>query len=313
MALLVCWAGSGEWLAQLDTADLELHGGPTVRAAKACLSARGLGSRFRLRLLREETTEEMEEDETLLLPCSVKLVVLSLLPADVEEDHEFVQLCSEGRLEEVEGRLFRPQEPNSENKDGWNALQMAAWTGRAAVARILLEAKACCNHERRARGTTPLHAAAWNEHLEVLRVLLEARASSDPIMVDKGTTPLHLAAWNGQSEAARLLLEAKAACNQAMTDGATPLHLAAETGHEAVVRLLLEARASCTPCREAGRTPFHLAAQKGHLEVVRLLLETGAFNPTGTDAASVLGLVPEKGRGEVLRHLLEARASFADG
>eukprot|EP00913_Durusdinium_trenchii_P021560 g20261.t1 len=94
-------ASGATFAKELDTADLELHGGPTVRAAKACLSARGLGSRFRLRLLREETTEEMEEDETLLLPCSVKLVVLSLLPADVEEDHEFRQKSPSSWEEEV--------------------------------------------------------------------------------------------------------------------------------------------------------------------------------------------------------------------
>lgn len=92
------------------------------------------------------------------------------------------------------------------SEDGWTALHLAAFFGRAGVARALLDRGA----DHRARSTndlanTPLHAAAAGGHLAVVRILVERGA--DVNAEAGGIAPLDIACGRGDDEMARYLVE----------------------------------------------------------------------------------------------------------
>ena len=243
-SLVIRSAGSGEVLAELDADDFQRMVGArgnAVKALKLELKDQGFGGRFRLRLLTDSAVE-IPDDEILVPPLDLKLVRLNLCPFDKADTEALLRASREGRLEEVETRLKKPQDPN------------------ATTITI---------------GLTSLHFAAGNGHLECVRLLMEAAADCDQVY--RGKTPLHDAACRGHVEVVRLLVEAGASLNQQNGVGFTALHFGAKNGHTEVVHLLLKARALCNLAggRQA-ETPLHVAAMRGHTEVVRLLLEAGA-------------------------------------
>ena len=310
MALLVVYSAvSGKVLAKFGPDEfgslVETHG-DTVRALKMELRGRGFCCRFRLRILNDST--EMNDDEKLVPPLNLKLVQMNFAPPDEVEDRLFFEACKEGRLEEVERRLNKCQNPNAAAER--TALHLASQRGHPEVVRLLLEAGASCDLAATDDGTTPLMLAADFGHLEVVRSLLEAGASCNQARTNDGTTSLILAAENGHSndhlEVVRLLLETRASIDLAATDdGTTPLMSATEYGHLNVVRLLLEARAHCDQARTSnGKTPLHLAAEEGNLEVVRLLLHADACDEARTHHNETpLHVATQHGHDEIARLL----------
>ena len=226
--LVVRSAGSGEVLAELDGGDfqrmMETHGN-TAKALKLELKDQGFGCRFLQRLLNDSA--EIPDDEILVPPVDLKLVRLNLCPFDRADAEALVEASKEGRLEEVETRLKKPQDPNAANTDGLTCLHFAAWYGHLDCVSSLLEAGASLNQAQ--CGQAPLHVAAWQGHVEMVRFLLAAGASCDLAVTDM-VIALLLAASNGHTEVVRLLVEAGAFSNQSR-GGFTPLHLAAMQGH----------------------------------------------------------------------------------
>lgn len=278
MALVVRWAASGEEVARFDTSAfqaLQETGGRTVKALKLELQCRLSTSRFRLRLVRQQDCVEMHDQELLAVPLELKLVVLSCLPPDEEQDELFILACQEGCLEEVERCLQRPQDPNTLD-DGWSALHTAAEHGHLEVVRTLLEAQACCNTAH--GGISPLHCASIGGYTEVTRLLLQTKVSCDQVTSGRGASPLHWAAEKGHPEVVRLLVEARASCDLSTTDdGSTSLHFAARNGNLESVRLLVDARASLNRTTTDGdMTPLQLASLNGHTELMCFLLTSRA-------------------------------------
>lgn len=316
MALHVFWAASGEVAAVVSAEELqglEEEQQNTVQRLKVELMSRGLGSRFRMRLLKEEGEGMKDED---WLREDLKLVFVGFEPHDQEQLKAFLLFCEEGRLADVEECLQRPMDPSAADGNGWTGLHRAAQKGQAEVVHLLLEAGASAEVEMvdlyRRFGSTPLHLAAAKGHLHVVRLLLQAGIAPDQAD-QEGTSALEGAAAGGHLEVVRLLLDARASCNQADCISQTPLHCAAQYGHQDVVHLLLEAGA--TPDAERtdgscfGSTPLHLAVQFGQVQVVRLLLDARAFCDPATAGVSPLHHAVDKGLVEVVRALLDARAS----
>ena len=330
-SLVIRSAGSGEVLAELDGDGfqrmVEAHGN-TVKALKLELKDKGFGCRFRLRLLNDSA--EMPDDEILIPPLDLKLVRMNLCPLDKADTKALVEAARQGRLEEVETRLKKPQDPNVTNTQGWTALHFAAEHGHLECVRLLLEAGASVNP---ANGPfTPLFVAVQQGYAEVVRLLLEAgtslnqdRVFFDPLFVavaqghaevvrllveagadcdqaHKGQGPLHSAAGQGHLEVVRILLAAGASCDLTATDNVTALLMAASEGYTEIVRVLLEAGASCELATDDGETPLHRAVAHGHVEVVRLLLEARA--PDSDMMNELLELAADEGHAEMV-HLLE--------
>ena len=90
----------------------------------------------------------MVDDEIMTFPGVLELLILSFWPPDAEEDRKFLRACDGGRLEEVESRLKRPQDPNITYEDGHGCLHGASANGHVEVVQVLLEARANCDQAR---------------------------------------------------------------------------------------------------------------------------------------------------------------------
>jgi ankyrin repeat protein len=124
--------------------------------------------------------------------------------------------------------------------DGFTPLHLAAFFGKAEVARRLLDAGADVNAvSQNAMRVEPLHSAAAGRHHEVCRALLIAGADVNAVQRDD-YTPLHAAAQHGDDELVELFLSAGADPAARIADGSTPADLADTAGHPDVARRLRE-------------------------------------------------------------------------
>jgi uncharacterized protein len=117
------------------------------------------------------------------------------------------------------------------SKDGFNALQFAAFFGKKDVARVLLDVGADANVvSRNAMGVAPLHSALAGGYLEIARMLLEGGADASA-QSGEGWTPLHYAADIGDAEVAKELIAMGARGGVPNSHGKTAEELGDEVGH----------------------------------------------------------------------------------
>ncbi len=138
------------------------------------------------------------------------------------------------RLEEDPDRasVFAP--------DGFTALHLAAFFGKAEAARVLLQAGASATtYSHNTFANQPLHAAAAGRHVEVCRVLLAGGADVDAAQ-HAGFTPLHQAADHGDVEMVELFLSAGADPRAVNDAGETPADTAMAAGHADLATRLRE-------------------------------------------------------------------------
>lgn len=167
----------------------------------------------------------------------------ALLAADPDLDvYEATALGFADRLREV--LADDPDLATAFSSDGFSALHLAAFFGKAEAARILLDAGATVDAcSRNGLHVQPLHSAAAGRHHEVCRALLAAGA--DVNATQQGDwTPLHAAAQLGDDELVELFLSAGADPDARLEDGTTPADTAEGAGHLDVARRLREVAAA---------------------------------------------------------------------
>lgn len=153
-----------------------------------------------------------------------------LLAAD--PDMDVFDAAALGHLDRLRARLDEdPARATAFAGDGFTALHLAAFFGKAEVTRTLLDAGASVDtYGRTPFANQPLHAAAAGRHVDVCRLLLAAGADVNAPQ-HGGYAPLHEAAGNGHVELAELFLSAGADPLATTADGATAADVAERAGH----------------------------------------------------------------------------------
>ena len=167
----------------------------------------------------------------------------ALLAADPELD--VFEAAALGYVDRLRERLLDSADAVAAfSPDGFTALHLAAFFGKAEAARILLEHGASVHvYTRNEFANQPLHAAAAGRHVEVCRVLLAAGADVNATQ-HGGYTPLHEAAQHGDVEMSELFLSAGADPAMVTDAGQTPAEIATAAGHADLADRLREVAAA---------------------------------------------------------------------
>jgi len=183
---------------------------------------------------------------------AVALAIAALLPpgsaaqegASASNDR-LLEAARGGDVDVVRALVGDGADVNAARGDGMTALHFAAESGRAEVARVLLEAGAAVDAGTRIGRYAPLHMAARGGHGPVVALLLEAGADANAATTNSGVTALHLAsaAVDGRSAVAALLDHGADPNAREGSAGQTPLMFAAAANRPAAVAALLEAGA----------------------------------------------------------------------
>lgn len=128
-------------------------------------------------------------------------------------------------------------DPCMANKMGGTALHIAAFHGRADVARLLIRAGANVNHRDR-HGHGPLTCSVLRNHKDISVLLLDQGA--DPVLQPEA---LGVAAWEGRLQFVKMLIDHGWDVNANSHQGRTPLQHARNRRHKSVIRALIDAGA----------------------------------------------------------------------
>lgn len=164
-------------------------------------------------------------------------------------------------------------DPRHTNASGRDALIAASAMGYDAVARMLLSRGADATN-RDKEGWNALSLAAYNGHSEVVSLL---GAQADPEALDDA---LLIASFTGDEKAIAKLLGLGANINVRSPEGKTPLMISADAGKTGAVRLLLQNRANPYAEDNDGKTAANLAQVSGHTETHDLIIAPETWGST---------------------------------
>ncbi|MBA3690668.1 MAG: ankyrin repeat domain-containing protein [Actinobacteria bacterium] len=157
----------------------------------------------------------------------------AILAADPEVDA--FEAAALGDLDRLTARLAEGPEVHGFSADGFTALHLAAFFGKAEAVRLLVARGA--DVDARGRGWmtgTPLHSAASGRHADVVEILLATGADPNARQ-SGGWTPLHSAAHNGDVASVALLLTAGGDVRALNDEGASVMSMAQDSGDAATI------------------------------------------------------------------------------
>ncbi len=162
-------------------------------------------------------------------------------------------------------------------KDGYEAIQMAAYNHDIDLVRNLMQNNVPINTPQGFFFWTPLHIAAEKNFIELAKYLLTLDNVKLNLQNVQEMTPLYVAAQEGSLEVAQLLLNTAGVEFKAREqDGFTPLHAAASQGHLAIVKLFTEKGIDINIEEKGGETAADLAKKNGHMEIYDYLVRKGS-------------------------------------
>lgn len=200
------------------------------------------------------------------------LTLLLLLPAlagaGIYEDLEEAMIRHDAPG--VIAFVQRGLDVNTVDRSGNTLLAQAIRLDMPELVDFLLKHRARVNLRNR-YGETALSLAAFAGRTAYVRRLLEAGAEVN----FHGWAPLAYAAWNGHAEVARLLIEYGADIDGKTENGSTPIFFAARYGHPAVVKLLLEHGADLAILNDRDESAVDWAIKGKNTEIEDVLRQAG--------------------------------------
>ncbi|MEO8411992.1 MAG: ankyrin repeat domain-containing protein, partial [Propionivibrio sp.] len=158
--------------------------------------------------------------------------------------------------------LDRGVDVNTVDRAGNSLLMQAVRQDIPALFDQLLQRRARLN-TRNKNGETALSIAAYTGKLAYVKRLVEAGAEVNFY----GWSPLAYAAYNGHAAIADYLLQRGARIDATTENGSTALFFAARNGHLDVVELLLEHQADVSVLNESGETAVDWALKGNNTDI----------------------------------------------
>ncbi|KAJ3118249.1 hypothetical protein HDU96_002982 [Phlyctochytrium bullatum] len=190
-------------------------------------------------------------------------------------------------------------------KQGFTAIQIAAFKGHVDVVKVLLDyggpgllvtrtSQSACGrytYDKEVGRFTALHLAAAFNHIDIIDTLVEGGAFLEARTVGGDeATPLHIAALYGREDSVKTLIACGASLDAQTGKKETALHVAAAAGKAAICRILVDAMGSLITAKdENGWTPLHVAAKNGDEALCGILLDA---NPSACNERDADGLTP---------------------
>jgi ankyrin len=200
---------------------------------------------------------------------------------------------------------------NAVNSSMQTPLHIAAFLGRAAAAKMLLEHGAI-NNSNDNRSSTPLHIACRTRHADVAELLLNSGLQAAATVNAAGLTLLMQAVTHGDLEVVAVLLQHGADVLAVTSEGMTALHRAAYSGGADIARVLLQHGADVNASDVNGLTPLMSAVLGSNTECMQLLLDAGAeLHATNVRGEPPLLYAAQHGSVECVQLLLEAGADLS--
>lgn len=268
-----------------SSADIDVENGPTPTAAvsdhmhekdfvRQLLEAAACGDAAGIRTILAEVESRMRSRAAMLrvLETPNLMHVTPLM---------FAARCKGGQ-DSVRALLRAKATVTTTTRSNCTALTMAAEEGQLASAKLLLEANAVVDIDRRdTRGYTALHLAVENGHADVTKALLDAGASATVPRNNQWTCVLS-AAYNGSTDVLLHLASKGVDLNAPFTESQSsegtflPLHLAAYNGFDRTLSELARLGAQVDSPMGNGWSPLMVAAAQGHSKAVAALIAIGA-------------------------------------
>ncbi len=220
-----------------------------------------------------------------------------------ELDDAFLKACYKGSMDDVKRTLRAGASNTAQDKNGNSALIYACMRekyGREGTLEIVkfLLSKRCLVGAPNKNGQNAVHIAALHSSAEVTKLLLSKEPHLSRVKTINGWTHLaFVCRYRFDDDAARiaeLLLDAGADIEQGDW---TPLSLACRNGRADLVSLLLQRGANLKAVTEDGLNCLHLACMNGAFgkDIIPLLIKAGAdFASKAKDGRDALSVVVGK-------------------
>ena len=179
-----------------------------------------------------------------------------------------------GDVAKIREWLDEGLDPEFQGSQFGTGLMNAAWHGNIDMMQ-LFRARGANPRRANRNGEQALQLAAWNGHMEAVKWLLDNGA---PLNRDGNYWgALHYAVFNGHADLAKYLIERGSNVNARSPNGSTPLMMAAREGREEIARTLLESGADTRAKNDWGDTPLALAMRYDHYRLGKMISSPEEF------------------------------------